>query len=218
MDMTRLGYEVQADPALWIPVPLSFPTEEWTSREQFLDELPRRLAADFGDAPEREEWLRGVAAAILAVPVPFEAVRERFWYFPIDRPQVAIAHLTVVPREILGSDPLDVLVLSGGDTLVGAQRLERLPSESFDEVVLGLETHESGVEAPRDADTDAATEDSADSETAPPGIVGVARLAGEIHGMVFLLEVVDPDLVKVGEMLDDLQALLESISIGEVPA
>lgn len=214
MDMTRLGYEVQADPALWIPVPLSFPTEEWTSREQFLDELPRRLAADFGDAPEREEWLRGVAAAILAVPVPFEAVRERFWYFPLDRPQVAIAHLTVVPREILGSEPLDVLVLSGGDTLVGAQRLDRLQSAVFGEVVRGLETHESGVDAPRDEDVDA----PAGTDAVPAGIVGVARLAGEIHGMVFLLEVVDPDLVKVGEMLDDLQALLESISVGEVPA
>jgi len=208
--MTRAGYILEADPRLWINVPIEFPTDEWTSAEQWADEIPARLASGLDETDERVAWFRGVTRAIVKVPLPNDAVRERFWYFPVDRPQVALAHLTLIPRDILGSEPLDDLALSGGPTRVAAPRLDRLESPVFGEVLRGLEAHESGAPQPEQgAPLDASAE---------PAVVGVVRLVGEASGMVFLLEVVDPDLAKIGEMLDDLEALFASIEISDTDA
>ncbi|PJJ73261.1 hypothetical protein CLV46_2847 [Diaminobutyricimonas aerilata] len=201
MDMTEYGYRLIADPATWVPVPREFPFGEWVDADAWLADVPSRLAAGVTDAGEIAEWYRRTASAVLDVPAPHAGVQETFWYLPLDRLETTLAHLSVVPRAVIGEATLEDIATTGAETVM-APRIERIPSRVFGEAVRALETLPARI-------------DDADGGTGV-GILGVARLAAESHGAIFLIEVIDPSLDRIALMLDDLLGLLDSIRIGTI--
>ena len=196
MEARVIGYSVTLDPALWIDVPLSFPSEQFATAEEWAVGVAEHGSRDMPDPLAKQLWLYLMAKK--ATELRVDAAERRFWYFPIHAEMVSVAHLYAGTRSEIGPVTLEEVV-GANEPSVTYPVLEEFPSPRFGRIVRGLST------------------ETVNEEEGGSHVAGRARIAGEQDGRVFLLEVIDRNLSTVALMLDDLMVLFESIEVGELP-
>lgn len=198
MEIADAGYSIDVDPSLWVPVPLRFPTEGWSSAQQWAVETTNRLFRDI-DVPDgiRGE-LESLAQTIAESESPLPEAEGRFWYFPVTGGVMQIVHLYATSRAAVDDLSL-VEVAVGGRGEPEPQRADRAVFPGFDEawrvILLGS--------APDDA------------EQIP---VGHIRFVGESEGIIVMADVTGTDLAVLGVMESHLAELFASIRVGSAGA
>ncbi|MBG6238976.1 hypothetical protein IWX78_001955 [Mycetocola sp. CAN_C7] len=194
MEMNTVGYSVDVDPALWVPVPLEFPTNEWPNAQVWAETTVRSLMTDMEIPDELHGDLERLALSIAASDSPLPGAEGRFWYFPVTGGMMQIAHLYASTRDAVDDLTL-VEVAVGGRDEPEPQRADSVQFAGFDDawrvVLLGTLP--------------------GDDEQVP---VGHIRFIGEAKGIIVMLDVTGTDLAVLGVMESHLASLFASIRIG----
>lgn len=187
-----IEYEIEPDLEYWLPVPRSFPDEQWDTAEQW--------AADLAEVAIPESDAMRQAYQLMALDVVNNQVDEAehtLWYSPEDGHAMGTAHLIV-----LQDDPgqsLVQLALPTYESVTPAQ-VEEYGSAVFGQIV--QTTSAITLEVPKE------------DETVMSPAIGHVRTVGRSHGMVFLLEAFDSDLATLGFMMEPMIALFETVTFG----
>ena len=190
-----IGYSIDLDPALWIPVPLEFPAGTWTDSHQWAQGTTERLMTGL-DVPDglRQELL-SLALTIADSDSPLPDAEGRFWYFPVTGGVMQVAHLYATTRTAVDDLTL-VEIAAGGRGEPEPQRAEPVSLTGFDDawrvILLSVVPEEGYGEVP----------------------VGHIRFVGESRGIIIMLDVTGTDLAVLGTMESDLAGLFASIRIG----
>lgn len=191
MELNEPGIQVDADPELWIPVPLAYPSGEWADVDAWVAAVADAITDGIAD-DEVCRQLRALTRDIAEMEPPEASAIARFWYFPRAGGPMQLAHLYVAFRDEVGDAPLDELGLRSSFELL-PQRVEPIESPNVDAalriVAVGIaRTGHGSVE------------------------VSVARYVGERHGVIAVVEVIDTRLEPVAEILEPLGALFSRVS------
>ncbi|MNW23764.1 hypothetical protein EDF61_105182 [Arthrobacter sp. JUb115] len=187
-------YEIEPDLEFWIPVPRSFPEDNWATAEQWAQDLAE-LAI-----PEDPE-LRKVYEQ-LALDVANNQIAEAehtLWYSPEDGHALGTAHLIV-----LDDDPalsLEELARPDYESAAPVQMSE-YHSESLGQIiqlssVIALDGKREG------------------NGSAVLPAIGHVRTVARSHGLVFLLEAYDSDLSALSFMMDPMIDFFEAVNFEE---
>ena len=194
MEMNTVGYSIDMDPALWVPVPLDFPTDEFASPGHWARATVARMVTDIELPDGLEGDLERLAVSIAESDSPLPGAEGRFWYFPVTGGVMQIAHLYATTRDAVGDLTL-VEVAIGGRGEPEPQRADPAAFGGFDEawrvVLLGSLP--------------------GNTEEVP---VGHMRFVGESRGIILMLDVTGTDLAVLGVMESHLAELFASIRIG----
>ncbi|GAA5035304.1 hypothetical protein ACFQRL_00670 [Microbacterium fluvii] len=183
-----IEYSIELDHRLWMPVPLSFPWNDYESPERWAADIAHDLLQGLGAPPEVQQALEDTALhhALVAPPLP-EAI-ERFWRRPEAGAPDRLVHLYALETDAFAAEELVEISRVGIGGLV--QTVTVLEETGFDvalRVVLLLEVGESPI--------------------------AVVRLIGTGGGGALMLEQIDADLGAVAALEPDLEALLRSIRV-----
>lgn len=192
MELNEPGIQVDADPELWIPVPLTFPAGEWADREAWVAEVAAALTSGIAADAEATRQLSELTRDIAEMEPPEAGAIARFWYFPRSGGSMQLAHLYLAFREEVGDAPLEELGLRSTFELL-PQRVEPVESGNVDEALRILAV---GTARAEYGQVD----------------VAAARYVGERDGVIAVLEVIDTRLEPIAEMLEDLGALFAGVS------
>ena len=187
-------YEIEPDLEFWIPVPRSFPEDNWETAEQWAQDLAE-LAI-----PEDPE-LRKVYEQ-LALDVANNQIAEAehtLWFSPEDGHALGTAHLIVLDDEPEKS--LAELAMPIYEPATPVQTSE-YQSESVGQIlqltsVIAMDAR------------------SGDADTAVMPAVGHVRTVARSHGLVFLLEAYDSDLSALSFMMDPMIDFFEAVNFEE---
>lgn len=197
--MSEIGYSIDLDPALWIPVPLEFPAENWVDARSWAHGMTERLMTGLEIPDGLATELESLALTIAESDSPLPEAEGRFWYFPVGGGVMQVAHLYATTRQAVDDLTL-VEVAAGGRGEPEPQRADRATFTGFDEawrVVLLTVVPEAGYgEIP----------------------VGHMRFVGESKGIIVMLDVTGTDLAVLGAMETDLAELFASIRVGSASA
>lgn len=192
MELNEPGIRVDADPELWIPVPLAFPSGEWADLDAWVATVAAAITdgIDAGDEVKRQLW--ALTRDIAEMEPPEASAIARFWYFPRSGGGMQLAHLYLAFRDEVGDVPLEELGLRSSFELL-PQRVDPVGSDNVDAalriVAVGIARTEHG---------------SVD--------VSLARYVGERHGVIAVLEVIDTRLEPIAEILEPLGVLLSGVT------
>lgn len=190
-----IGYSVDLDPTLWIPVPLAFPSEPWTDATQWARVTTERLL-DGMEVPEGlAQELQDLALTIAQSDSPLPEAEGRFWYFPVGGGVMHIAHLYATTRQAVDDLTLTEIA-AGGRGEPEPQRADRVSFDGFEDaarvILLSVVPQDGYGEVP----------------------VGHMRFIGESKGIIVMLDVTGTDLAVLGAMESHLADLFASIRIG----
>lgn len=191
MELNEPGIRVDADPELWIPVPLSFPSGEWADVDAWVAAVADAITDGIADH-EVCRQLRELTRDIAEIEPPESSAIARFWYFPRAGGSMQLAHLYVAFRDEVGGAPLEELGLRSTFELL-PQRVEPVDSGNVDRALRIV-----AVGIARDAHRTVE--------------VSLARYVGERHGVIAVLEVIDTRLEPIAEVLEPLGALFAGVS------
>ena len=191
MELNEPGIRVDADPELWIPVPLAFPAGEWTDVDAWVATVAAAITDGIADG-EVCRQLRALTRDIAEMEPPEASAIARFWYFPRAGGPMQLAHLYVAFRDEVGDAPLDELGLRSSFEVL-PQRVERVESPNVDTALRIV-----AVGIARDG-----------RRTVE---VSLARYVGERHGVIAMLEVIDTRLEPIAEILEPLGGLFAGVS------
>lgn len=191
MELNEPGIWVDADPELWIPVPLVFPSGEWADVDQWVDSVAAALTSGIDADADAKRQLAELTGDIARMEPPEAGAIARYWYFPRFGGSMQLAHLYVAFRDEVGDVPLEELGLRSTFELL-PQRVEPLESANVDTAlrILAVGTAEAEF-----GSTD----------------IAVARYVGERDGVIAVLEVIDTRLEAIAEILDVLGVLFSGV-------
>lgn len=191
MELNEPGIWVDADPELWISVPLVFPSGEWAGVDEWVDSVAAALTSGIDADAEAKRQLTELTGDIARMEPPEAGAIARYWYFPRFGGSMQLAHLYVAFRDEVGDVPLEELGLRSTFELL-PQRVEPLESTNVDTAlrILAVGTAEAEF-------------GSAD--------IAVARYVGERDGVIAVLEVIDTRLESIAEILDALGVLFAGV-------
>ena len=192
MELNEPGIRVDADPELWIPVPLSFPSGEWADRDAWVATVAAAITGGIDADDEVKRQLRALTRDIAEMEPPEASAIARFWYFPRSGGGMQLAHLYVAFRDEVGDAPLDELGFRSSFEVL-PQRVDRVESPNVDTALRIV-----AVGIARDG-----------RRTVE---VSLARYVGERHGVIAVLEVMDTRLEPIAEILEPLAALFAGVS------
>jgi hypothetical protein len=197
MELNEPGIQVDADPELWIPVPLVFPSGEWADLEAWVATVASAITDGIDADDEVKRQLRALTRDIAEMEPPEASAIARFWYFPRSGGGMQLAHLYLAFRDEVGDVPLEELVLRSSFELL-PQRVEPVGSDNVDAalriVAVGI-----ARDGRRTVD------------------VSLARYVGERHGVIAVLEVIDTRLEPIAEILEPLGVLFSGVSWSPPP-
>lgn len=192
MELNEPGIRVDADPELWIPVPLSFPSGEWADVDAWVATVVAAITDGIDADDEVRRQLRALTRDIAEMEPPEASAIARFWYFPRAGGPMQLAHLYVAFRDEVGDAPLDEVGLRSTFEVL-PQRVERIESPNVDAalriVAVGIARDEQRTVE-----------------------VSLARYVGERHGVIAMLEVIDTRLEPIAEILEPLGGLFAGVS------
>jgi hypothetical protein len=192
MELNEPGIRVDADPELWIPVPLAFPSGEWADLDAWVATVAAAITdgIDAGDEVKRQLW--ALTRDIAEMEPPEASAIARFWYFPRSGGGMQLAHLYLAFRDEVGDVPLEELGLRSSFELL-PQRVDPVGSDNVDAalriVAVGI-----ARDGRRTVD------------------VSLARYVGERHGVIAVLEVIDTRLEPIAEILEPLGVLFSGVT------
>lgn len=198
MELNEPGIRVDADPELWIPVPLAFPNGEWADVDAWVATVAAAITVgiDADDEVQRQLW--ALTRDIAEMEPPEASAIARFWYFPRSGGAMQLAHLYLAFRDEVGDVPLEELGLRSSFELL-PQRVEPIESGNVDAALRIV-----AVGIARDGHRTIE--------------VSLLRYAGERHGVVAVLEVIDTGLEPIAEILEPLGALFSGLTWSPPPA
>ncbi|GAA1892778.1 hypothetical protein GCM10009715_42810 [Paeniglutamicibacter psychrophenolicus] len=185
------SYEIAPDLDYWIPVPRSFPEEEWASAEQWAEDLAEVAIPD--DVDLRQVY------RMMALDVVNNQVAEAehtLWYSPEDGHAMGTAHLIILDDDTEQS--LAELSLPKYESATPIQ-VKDYESDVFGKIVQTTSTI--AVDLPHE-----------DDGAAILPAIGHVRTAARGHGLVFLLEAYDANLATLGFMMDPMVDLFDTVS------
>jgi hypothetical protein len=198
MELNEPGIRVDADPELWIPVPLAVPSGEWADLDTWVATVAATITdgIDADDEVKRQLW--ALTRDIAEMEPPEASAIARFWYFPRSGGGMQLAHLYLAFRDEVGDVPLEELGLRSSFELL-PQRVERVESDNVD-VALRIVAVGIARDGHRTVD------------------VSLARFVGERHGVIAVLEVIDTRLEPIAEILEPLGVLFSGVTWSPPPA
>lgn len=181
-----LQYALTVDGSRWVPVPSSFPWGEFATAQEWAAGLAADLLAGTGAEVSATALLTEQALTVQATPPPFDGAQERFWRTEFVGGYPIVIHLYIT----------DTWAASAEDLL------------QFSRVGIGgvVQTWSIVDGTPFDAAIDAVVSaDLADMT------IGAVRALGARDGMLFLLDYLDQDPIRLEAVQPELQEMFRSI-------
>ncbi|GAB3122130.1 hypothetical protein [Glaciibacter psychrotolerans] len=218
MEIEQLGFSVDADPQLWIPVPLEYPYAEWPDVHAWAHAITVGVLEGIeGVTTEVEGQFLQLAHAIADSEALLPDPQARFWYFPVFGGPMHLCHLYASPIEMLDGLSL-VESAAGGADEQAPQRVEEQQIPGFsqswcitllDELPPALRDLELSAGDPEVGGADGSIERSLETGIA----FGSIRFIGEQSGIVLMLEASGTNIEGLAGMKDDLAALFGTIRV-----
>ncbi len=184
----NLEYTVDLDHSVWIPVPLSFPWNGYDSAVHWAADLSQSLMKGTTAPPEVRDQLARSAVAMATVEPPLPGPMERFWHLPATGGPERLVHLYITETEATTAEQLVHLARAGLGGIV--QTVTILEDTPFDVAMRAI------VIAPV-LDRD----------------IAVLRVLGLAGGLVFVIELMEPDAVALEELEPIVESLFRSIRL-----
>lgn len=188
-----LEYGIDLDHRVWVPVPLTFPWNDYTDAATWSGDVASSLLSGFDAPADVVAALQRSALAMAETEGPFPGAVERFWHFPVEGGSERLAHLYIAEYPEPGESAARAIATAGIGGYV--QVIERVDDTAFEQswrtVVI------------------------AEPETGDRQPIFVARFIGFVGGIVFLVETVDSNAIVLQELLEPLETLFRAIELRE---
>ncbi len=180
-------YSLVLDPRTWLPVPLRFPWGEFADADSWAAELADSLLGGVGIDEDGVTMLRETALTLQQSASPLPGAQERFWRTENVGGAAIVAHLYISPSEARGEEDLLQLARAGiGGTV---QTWQTFVDTAFDTAVEAVIVAEVGDRT-----------------------IGALRYLGLRDGFIFVLDLIDEDLIVLEAVQDETAAIFRSVT------
>lgn len=186
-------YTLTLDGSRWIPIPFSFPWSEFSTAEEWASTLASDLLAGTG-AETTAELLTRQALTLQASPPPIPGAQERFWRTEYVGGYPIVIHLYIDETWATTAEDLLQYARLGIGGVV--QTWSIVEGTAFD---VAVNVAVSAVI------TDATSAD------APDMTIGAVRSIGVRDGLLFLLDYLDEDPIRLEAVQPELEEIFRSI-------
>jgi hypothetical protein len=193
MELNGAVAHFDADPDVWVPVPLEFPARDWPTPQAWAEAVTDDLAPFWRLTDLQRADLAHTALAVASSPTPLPSPVARFWHLPVVPDVSRVVHAYAEPLE---HDWQERIAEWATDGYEGAlfQRADTRESPTFGTLVC--------------------TSALWPIPESPGQAAAVLRVIGAIDDMIVVVEVLDGDITIAARLLEPAVGLAESLRLG----
>ncbi|MCR8670079.1 hypothetical protein [Agrococcus sp. HG114] len=192
MELNDAVAHFDADPDVWVPVPLGFPSEPWSTPQAWAAQAVADLAPFWRLDDLQRADLEHMALVVASSPTPLPDPVARFWHLPVEPGVSRVVHAYAETLEPGWRERIEEWATDGYDGAL-FQRAEPRESATYGTLVC------TSALWPIPGST---------------GAAAVLRVIGAIADMIVVIEIIDGDIGIAARLLEPAVGLAESLRLG----